>query len=388
MPDNGIVCFAGNDWWVHNPLTEKQWMRQLSLQGHTVLFVNSIGIGMPGLDSPHMWKRLRRKIQSMLRWLRQSEDVWVLTPVMLPFWSFAPVRILNVFLITLQVRWAMKRAGMTRPLFWAGLPTGALFTGRIPHHGVLYYVQDNFTAYYDSMRFTRHHEDHATMLATADAVVCASIGMADRIRADRDGVHYIPHGVHPAFFSVELEETSSTPPELEGIPHPIIGYWGSLEILQDKELIRTLALRHPEWSFVFIGRQMADLDDLAALPNVHYTGYIPLEHIPRIGVHFDVGWISWTQTEWAAYSCPVKLREYLAMGLPVVTPYIVEVEKAYDDEGLVARNHEEFDLRLQEALTQGDRARRMHRRELVRNETWEYSARRVHYVILGLEETP
>jgi len=381
--DKHLVCFAGNDWWVHNPMTEKQWMRILARRGWTVLFVNSIGVGMPGLDSPRVFRRVLRKLTSMARFLRRDENVWVLTPVLLPFWSVSVVRTLNQFLLALQLRWSMKRAGMGTALFWAGLPTAASMLRRIPHREVLYYVQDNYTAYYDSMTFSRIAEDHERMLQEADAVICASIGLHERIAATRGQVWYIPHGVHDVFLDAPLR-TNESPDDLRDIPHPIIGYWGSLEGLQDLVLIRALAGRHPEWQFVFIGRPMLDLSALAALPHVHFLGPKSQQELPRYAAHFDVAWMSFVQSEWIRYSCPVKLREYLAMGLPVVSPPIIEVERAFPGECATAATVDEFSQCIAEALATDSPEARMRRRALVREQRWSDTATSVETVLRNL----
>jgi glycosyltransferase involved in cell wall biosynthesis len=377
MRSDAIVCFAGNDWWAHNPMTEKQWMRVLARDGRSVLFVNSIGIGLPGRASPRIAARLWRKLRSLARWLRRDDGVWVLTPFLIPLWSVAAVRRLNLFLVTLQVRYAMKRAGMTRALFWAGLPTAALLLHRIPHDGCVYYVQDNFTAYYDAMNFTRVAEDHDTLLRAADTVICASVGLAEREAKIARRVEYIPHGVHPAFLAADPAAPPPVPDALRDLPRPLIGYWGSLEALQDNARTAALARMHPDWSFIFIGRVMMDNAELAALPNVHFPGYLPIEDIPAYGMHFDIGFLSFVESDWITYSCPIKFREYLALGLPVVSPPIIEVERAFDGEGCIARSVDDFSACMQRALAEDTPERRRARHALVEDYSWEASARRV-----------
>lgn len=389
MQNKSLVCFAGNDWWLHNPLTEKQWTRYLARQGWTILFVNSIGMGFPGTSSPFMLKRLYRKVRSIIKyWLRKSEGVWVMTPVLLPLWSVSWVRRLNVRLITMQVRYAMKRAGMQPGVFWAGLPTAALLRTSIPHRHCVYYVQDDYPSYssFDHQMFMRGNEDHEDMLREADVVICASIGLQEREANIARRVEYIPQGVNPVFLNAALERSEELPEKLHDLARPIIGYWGSIESLHDRDLIYTLATQHPEWSFVFFGRKMVDVSRLEALPNVHYPGFLPIEEIPLYGVHFDVGIISFKQTDYTMYGCPIKYREYLALGLPVVAPYIIEVERAYEGEGLTARNPEEFAERIQEAMDTDSEERRRHRRALVQEETWDASSDRVRVVLESLEE--
>ncbi|MBE0642686.1 MAG: hypothetical protein IH600_01240 [Bacteroidetes bacterium] len=388
MRSDSLVCFAGNDWWLHNPLTEKQWTRYLARQGWTVLFVNSIGVGFPGMSSPYMLRRLLRKIRSLSYWLKKDEGVWVLTPLLLPLWSVAWIRRMNVFLVTLQVRYAMKRAGMKPGIFWAGLPTAGLLRRHIPHRKCVYYVQDDYPSYssFDHQMFMRIHDDHDEMLRVADVVICASIGLAEREAKIARHVEYIPQGVNPVFLNAALDDRAEVPEKLRGIPRPIIGYWGSLESLHDRDTVLALAKKHPEWSFVFFGRKMADVSELEALPNVHYPGFLPIEEIPRHGVHFDVGFISFKQTDYTMYGCPIKFREYLALGLPVVAPHIIEVERAYEGEGLTALSVDEFSERMREAMETDSAERRRHRRALVAAETWDASSERVRTVLEQLED--
>jgi glycosyltransferase involved in cell wall biosynthesis len=389
MHSESLVCFAGNDWWLHNPLTEKQWMRYLARQGWTVLFVNSIGVGFPGAGSPYVLKRLYRKLRNVfVYWLRKDDGVWVMTPLLLPLWSIGWIRKMNVFLVTMQVRYAMKRAGMQPGIFWAGLPTAGLLRRHIPHRRCVYYVQDDYPSYssFDRQMFMRIHDDHEEMLCAADVVICASIGLAEREARVARRVEYIPQGVNPVFLDAGLDRSGEVPEKLHGIPHPIIGYWGSLESLHDRDTVLALAKKHPAWSFVFFGRKMTDVSELEALPNVHYPGFLPIEDIPRHGVHFDVGFISFKQTDYTMYGCPIKFREYLALGLPVVAPHIIEVERAYEGEGLTALSVDEFSEKMCEAMETDSPERRRHRRALVEHETWDASSAKVLRVLESLEE--
>ncbi len=380
-----IVCFAGNDWWVHNPYTEKQWMRRLAARGRRILFVNSIGIGMPSLSTPRVFRRIGLKFRSLARWLRKSEGIWVLTPIVLPLWSVNFVARFNVLLLTAQVRLLLRVLGIRRPLFWAGLPTAALLLDRIPHSGAVYYIQDNFLAYYDRMSFSDVQEHHDAMFRNADAVICASIGMQADLSPERQGVYYVPHGVADGFLSIGLDGKRTPLPEpMRNIPRPIVGYWGSLEVLQDQELISRMARAHPDWSLVFIGKPMYDIETVDRHGNIHFLGYIPIEEIPRYGIHFDAAVIPWVQSEWVKYSAPVKFREYYAMGKPVVSSYIIEVERALPS-ARAARSIDEFINAVEEELSSDTPEKREWRRSLVSGQSWEWSAGLVEDVLKDIE---
>ena len=82
-----ILCFAGNDWWLHNPSPEKHWMTCFARSRNKILYINSIGIGLPFHASAGAGKRILRKLWSMRRYIRKPvPNLWVLTPIVLPFW--------------------------------------------------------------------------------------------------------------------------------------------------------------------------------------------------------------------------------------------------------------------------------------------------------------
>jgi len=382
IQEKTILCFAGNDWWVHNPYTEKQWMSLIQKYGYRILFVNSIGIGMPALTTPRVGKRVLNKLKSMSRWVQKSnQGVWVMTPVFLPFWSVRIVQWVNVALVTLQLRLVMKAIGMSRPVFWAGLPTAVLFQTRIRHSKTVYYVQDNFLEYYPAMTFSKTKEHHYAMLNAADQVICASLGMYEKIRTEHDCVEYISHGIPDQFLVEDIVSLPSPPKELRNITHPIIGYWGSLEGLQDPELIDYLAQSRPGWSFVFIGKPMYDISRFRGRANVHFLGYMDLNTIPSYGKYFDVGIISWVQNEYVRYGNPVKYREYLALGLPVVAPDIIEIDRTFPGNAYIARTYEEFLKKIEDVISTDSMDARLQRRELVKTETWSFSAQKVMEII-------
>jgi glycosyltransferase involved in cell wall biosynthesis len=383
--EKSIICFAGNDWWLHNTYTEKQWMRIIARHGYKILFVNSIGIGMPSLKSPKALTRIFRKFLTMLRWLRKSEGVWVLTPFVIPLWSIRVLAGLNVFLLALQTRIVTSMLRMRRPVLWTGLPTAGLMMDRIPHGGVVYFVQDYFPAYYETMLFSRVADLHERVLSRANAVIYASIALYDMHKLQNASRHYIPHGVGDQFFRVDLNAQHPVPPEMRDIPHPIVGYWGALESLQDRELVSYLARRHPEWSLVFIGRPMYDITIFKDNPNVHFLGYVEPEQLPEYGIHFDVAVITFLQHAYVTYACPIKMREYYALGKPVVATPILEIQRQFPDAG-VGGTPEDFERCIIEALGSDTPEKRLDRRRRVADRTWPASADQVMRVLDSLPQ--
>src|SRR5262249_51478612 len=92
----------------------------------------------------------------------------------------------------------------------------------------------------------------------------------------------------------------------------------------DLELVRALADAMPEAHMVLIGRANRSLDAIAGAPNIHYLGRKPYQTLPAYCKGMDAAILPFARGALTAASNPLKLREYLAAGLPVVATDIPE----------------------------------------------------------------
>jgi hypothetical protein len=69
----------------------------------------------------------------------------------------------------------------------------------------------------------------------------------------------------------------------------------------------------------------------------------------------------------------------------VVSPPIIEVERAYEGEGRIARSVEEFSAAIRTEIENDSPERRRRRRALVAGESWEAAGERVRAVLESLE---
>jgi glycosyltransferase involved in cell wall biosynthesis len=121
-----------------------------------------------------------------------------------------------------------------------------------------------------------------------------------------------------------------------------VGFFGGFDdYVVDLDLIRTLATELPGVSVVLVGGATCSMEQLTSLTNVHWLGKKPYEEIPAYGAGFDVAIMPWLQNEWIRYCNPVKTKEYLALGLPVVSTYYPAAESLRHVMGL-AHSKEEF----------------------------------------------
>ena len=153
LKDQNIICFAGEDWWYHNPHSNKHIMESLA-KNRRVLFVNSIGIRMPDFkNDKQAWKRVFSKLKSLLRYLRQPQpDLYVLTPVALPFFKGkeALIQKINKHLLVWQLQFLIRLLRMGRPVYWVCVPTvyeAATALKKKTGGSLIYYCVDNISKF-------------------------------------------------------------------------------------------------------------------------------------------------------------------------------------------------------------------------------------------------
>jgi hypothetical protein len=135
-------------------------------------------------------------------------------------------------------------------------------------------------------------------------------------------------------------------------------------------LIAYLAERHPEWSIALIGKPMVDLSKLRRFKNVHLLGRKLHSELPGYCKGFSVGMIPYVLQERIFHVNPIKLREYLSAGVPVVSVSLPEVVP-FSEHCLIAKDYEAFRCGVETALrTDSPRAREA-RSNAMRTETWE-----------------
>jgi glycosyltransferase involved in cell wall biosynthesis len=119
-----------------------------------------------------------------------------------------------------------------------------------------------------------------------------------------------------------------------------------------------------------IGRVLGDYSKLQQLPNVHFLGFKDYMELPQYGKHFDVSFMCWKMTDWIKHSNPLKTKEYLSIGLPVVSVRIDELEREYADLVYLVDDGPEFLDAVRKAILLDSKDKREARIDSVRGETW------------------
>ena len=105
---------------------------------------------------------------------------------------------------------------------------------------------------------------------------------------------------------------------------------------------------------------------------MYFLGKKSYQEIQKYGAHFDVAIMFWIRRDWIKHCSPLKLKEYLSLGKPVVSTLIEEVKDEFSDIVYIASDENEFLACLDNALEKSDENRiRVERGiEMVKHDTW------------------
>jgi glycosyltransferase involved in cell wall biosynthesis len=358
-----IVCFSHD--WTGDPLSKTHLMRLLA-RDNRVLWVNSIGYRTPGVnkaDLGRVWKKFKAARQT----LREVEpNIFVLNPLAIPAYGLRLARTANRMWLRRQVKRAMNKLGFRRPINWVFNPTAAVIAGTLGEDLLLYQCVDEYSAF-SGVKSAAIAELEERLLTKSDLVIVS----AERLRQSktRPGVPIalVRHGVDFRHFRKALDPATKVAPELAGLPRPVIGFFGLIADWVDVDLMADVAKHFANGSLVVLGKATTDISVLQQLPNVHVLGRKPYEALPTYCKGFDVALNPFRINELTLNANPLKVREYLAAGLPVVSSDVPEV--AVLGQCLIGKDRDDFIRKVGEALQkpgpQGEIS------EAIRAESWE-----------------
>jgi glycosyltransferase involved in cell wall biosynthesis len=372
-----VICFGGEDWWYHNRAhIDMQLMRRFARMG-TTLYVNSIVMQKPNLRRGQGFiQKLARKSRSIIRGLKKSDTgFWVYSPLSLPAHHSVLGRRLNDGMLRLQMFSAARRLGIRDPIVWVACPPACDVAVRMKKERLVYQRTDRLEEFpnVDSDVISAYD---GKLKSSADLTIFVNKALYDQEADECRRAIYLDHGVDFEMFA-SAGDSPDVPADLSTTKRPIVGFFGGLhDHTCDLNLLEKVPAMVPEMSFVFVGRVSADCGGLLANENVFMLGQKPYERIPDYGKCFDVAIMPWRQNRWIEACNPIKLKEYLALGKPVVSTPFPELAE-YLDVVYEARTPEEFAESIKRARVEDNPERIEKRRAKVAQASWDSKAQLV-----------
>jgi glycosyltransferase involved in cell wall biosynthesis len=325
------VFVVFSDDWGRHPSSCQHLFRRIVPHAQ-VLWVNTVGLRVPRL-SVHDLKRGAQVVRS---WLAPARGAGgparehspnpaapeVLRPIMWPSfrrrWSAA----LNQRLLSRAVTKALgNTAAGKRAILVSTLPIVPALFRESRFVTKVYYCVDDFTQWHgidgDAMR--RLEKD---TLAACDLLIATSTPILEsRGPLSRRSI-LLTHGVDVDHFARAIPNPASP---LATLPHPIVGMFGVFDRRIDAGVLMTAARALPDATFAVVGPVVdRDPGEFRTVPNVRFLGAFPYDDLAGHVAHFDVCALPYVLDATTHSINPLKLKEYLATGKPVVTTALPE----------------------------------------------------------------
>ncbi|HVH68742.1 MAG TPA: glycosyltransferase [Gemmatimonadales bacterium] len=365
LEGHDIICFC-NDW-DGDPLSKKHIMLRLG-QRNRILWVNSIGNRSPRATRGDL-RRIAGKLWGFLRGCRQvAPNIYVFSPFVIPFHGRALARWFNRWFLGVSLRWTCRKLGFRDIITWTFFPSSGDVVGTLGERLIVYQCVDEYSEFSDADKHAIASLEQR-LLKKADLVIVSSQKLYEWKRPYHPRTFLVTHGVDVAHFQRACHPDTTVPSDIANLPRPVIGFYGLIADWVDVGLFRFLALARPQWSFVLIGRPATDVSQLQGLQNVQLLGRKDYDALPAYCKGFDVALLPFVINDLTNAANPLKLREYLAAGLPVVASAIPEVEKL---DGLVsiAKSPDDYLSKIEAVLRSGAAGPRLVRSSAMERESW------------------
>jgi UDP-galactopyranose mutase len=392
-----VVVVGGPRYSVDQNTMPNQMVRELS-RDHAVLYLNSEANGsllkrLQGHAAHMTWMQVVRTALGPMRPRQVDERLWLApvqgTAAIGPLWAPEWMRRRNVRLFAKVIRAWLQEVSVSAPLLlfytWA-LPE---LVASVPNVAAVYDCVDDPAALPGSFASQlRVGRLESRLLDAVDRAYVVSPALVTSRQGPGRTVALLPTSVDTRLFE-ELERAGfDVPDAVATIPRPRIGYVGALGTRMDWPLLLEVARRRPEWSFVLIGGEVRTAPaELRRLENAYFTGW--LRYRPSLAAMsgFDAAIVPFLSNPFTSGNSCLKVREYLAHGLPIVTAHLPDTAAvASDGDGLVyiATGPDEWEAALGQALAEPDGSPlRAARRSYIEQRSTEQRAKRVIHEALA-----
>jgi glycosyltransferase involved in cell wall biosynthesis len=392
--------------WDFNWQGHQEIARRLAQAGNRVLYIENMGVRPPGL---HDVKRVALRFAHWAKSLPSggvrevSPNLYVCSPLILPPFGSKMRHQLNQRALLPLIRRIVRNLRFDPEVIWTFLPTdtvAALIRMLSKPRGVVVYY-----CIADFAELALHPEDilmsEHSIIEMSDVVFAQSQRLAEHCSQGGKKVAVFPFGVNLDLFakgnghpngSPQKGSAAATAPANDlasdlfaRLPRPIIGYVGGIHRFFDAEMLAAMARARPEWSWVLVGPLQTSPRELKRIPNVHLLGPKPHEELPYFIRHFDVGIVPYLSTNYTATVVPTKINEYLAMGKPVVSTDLPEVNTFNGKHEVIItspNDSTEFVASIERALdSSAEEAAVARRRTVAALNDWEDYSERMSYLI-------
>lgn len=341
LENEHIICISSVDW---DPLlTRKQQVMKRLPKSNTILYVEPpITLISPFKDS-RMWSKWGSWFSGIRR---LNDNIYLYSPpVIIPFGNkYRFINRINQVWVSLFLRNILSQLKIKHPIIWTYMPNSADLVNKLGERKLLVYdCVDEHSEYTGLINKETMIGMENDLMAECDLVFVTAQGLYDAKKDLARSIYYSPNAADVNHFMKAQDPATPVPDEIASISGPIVGFVGVIQDWIDLDLVREIAVSHPEWSVVMVGPVGVgvDVSALRTLPNIYFLGRKDVGDLPNYIKAFDVCINPFKLNELTDKVSPLKFYEYLASGKPIVSVKMPGVD-SFSDVIETADNSEAF----------------------------------------------
>lgn len=215
-------------------------------------------------------------------------------------------------------------------------------------------------------------ERYKTIQKSADVIFTVSEGLIDFFQR-QENVYYIPNGVDAAHFSQATCERKLLRKNF--LPHkPVIGYHGIIQTRLNFSILDYLTTKHLDYQFVIAGpvwkEVRPEIKMLRKKTNVYVLPQLAYKKLPNLLACFNVAIVPHKVDTFTQTMNPLKIYEYLAAGLPIVSTAISGADQ-FQDLVQLAVSPEDFSIQIQKELAGNNADLKNRRMAMAHEHSWD-----------------
>ncbi|RFZ82697.1 glycosyltransferase [Mucilaginibacter terrenus] len=393
LQNRNILCICNTEWHGNYIKATVELMKVLSTT-NKVLFVENpytykdAIVGVKAKEKLDYIQAMGLKSRITNIATEGGGTVYLLTPPLVVPVSFLPPGKLHKFflnynglLIRRTIRKALKRLKMEEDLINIvsfNPPLGVMTGRRFNEKTLIYHCYDEVKG--AGSWLSKHGVKlEQIFMKMVDAVIVTSKGLYESKKDWTERCYIVNNAVKASLFRQGFNPDVNTDKK-------VVGYVGSVDDRLDYDILQHLFTQMPDATFTFVGRITSERGEaiLRKYPNVRLEGAKSPEQLPGYSKEFSAGIIPFIKDDFTRGIYPMKINEYLAAGLPVVSTDFSDLS---DFEGIikVADNKEDFLRDILEEINTDTTAKRQSRLDIAEGNTWQKRADEMSEVIEKVE---
>ncbi|WP_413586708.1 glycosyltransferase [Bdellovibrio sp. HCB274] len=339
LQNRDLIVF-GEDFARH-PHSLEHLLRPL-FSSNRFIWVETVGLRSPKFNLYDL-KRIAGKLagwfgpKTPLAQREVPESMSIVSPLMIPFNQYALIRAFNRWSVARAVKKVIQTRKFKDIITVSSVPNSCDYVGDFNESLKVYVCVDEFSLW-PGLNYDMVRKMERKLLEKADLVLATSEALVKTKSNGKRETVLLTHGVEFNHFNIGPKASEQM---LK------LCYFGLFDQRTDQQILLDLAKALPAASIEIIGNVVCDVSRLKEQENIHFMGPVSYAQLPQAISEMDMFILPYVRSELTDNLNPLKLKEYLSTGRPVIATALPEVAKL-GEYLFVADNGSEFAQTVQD----------------------------------------